>query len=130
MTLLNQDFEFWAGEDVIVFVVIEGLVNLSGIHKALWRLLETPDSPDGAVEKYWCNDDVSDDLTRDFDNNRFILRLRNDDTRELGGSRYFHEFRIWDGYNNETTVLTGRIKINPTTYQTMSDLQTCPPGGE
>jgi hypothetical protein len=107
---INQDIEIWAGEDVIIYVDM-GNIDLDAINEIRWHLSETSDADVVEVEKSLNNGILAYPIT-----NRIKIELDSIDTIDLGGNRYFQEIRIWDNVGNQSTVMTGRIKINSTTH--------------
>jgi hypothetical protein len=119
MPEINQNIEMWAGEDVVIYVTLTN-IDIEGLIKIKWQLSETADSEIIEVAKYIDNigrvDEDSDGITVYPLTNKIKIIIDSADTIDMGGSRYFHEVRIWDNDNKQSTIMTGRIKINATTY--------------
>lgn len=111
MAEINQNVEMWAGEDVRIFIRTSNDIILDELSQVKWRLLETPDADETEIEK-----ELGTGLIVLPEHNLIRINLDSEDTIELGGSRYFHEMRVWDLANRQSTIATGRVKINPSAY--------------
>ncbi len=103
---IGQNLEMWAGEAINIH--IQGVLP-EDFDDLKWRVLETPDSTDAVIEKSLTGTGL------EIIEGNIIIDLNFEDTKDLGGNRYFHETRIWNG-PDPNTVATGKLKIKPSSY--------------
>jgi len=110
---INQDLEMWAGE--AIDIEIQGVLP-EVFDSIIWRVLIAPDSTEAddiIITKSWTLGESGGGI--ELPDNRIKISLQFEDTQELGGNRYFHEARVWNG-SDPNTIATGRLKIIPSTF--------------
>ena len=116
MAEIEQNIEFWAGEAVRINIPnIKNLSSIDILDKVEWKLLETPDAGDYLVLKSLTYP-PQHPITIDEEAMGISIPLRENDTLNIDGGRYYHEIRIWDPTGRPTTIMTGRVKINHTGF--------------
>jgi len=103
---INQNVEMWAGE--AINIQIQGVLP-TDFDDIKWRVLETPDSTDAVIEKSLTGTGL------EIIDNKILIDLNFADTKDLGGNRYFHETRVWNG-PDPNTIAIGRLKIIPSAF--------------
>ena len=107
---INQNIEMWAGEAINIHIHTSLPTTIYDIR---WRVLETPEDNESVIpEKSLLGTGLQ------IINDKIVIDLQFEDTKDLGGNRYLHEVRVWSGDigDKPNTIATGRIKINPSTF--------------
>ncbi len=112
----GQDFEMWEGEDLkLIILGIKGIENVEeDLVFIKWRLAESPESEDTLIEKIWEKDYFEEEIS--VNQNTIMINLKSDDTKGLGGNRYYQEVKIIDINGNKNPILTGTAKINSSAF--------------
>ena len=118
MPEIKQDFSIWAGEDIDI--VITGinmmLLTENGINDIIWRVTDTADAIESLIEKTYITHDISIDEEAGTVN----FRINALDTKDIGGSKYYHELRVIDGLDTHYVGFIGKMKIyNSNTIDTI-----------
>lgn len=112
MTLRDQDFELWQGENKLVYFTITGdssaVKDLTGSTAFAWKALRHVGSTSAAITKSLSTGGIT---VTGATSGIFCVTLSSSDTESING-RFYHEARITDIEGKNEVVATGILIIN------------------
>ena len=112
MTLRDQDFEMWQGENKLVYFTITGdssaVKDLTDSTSFLWKALRHVGSTSATIAKSTAGGGIT---VTGATSGIFCVTISSSDTESING-RFYHEARFTDSDGKNEVVSTGILIIN------------------
>jgi len=102
VALTNQDFEMWAGDDMVLVFTIQDEENIEDATSIKWAMARSVRGPK-LVNK-----------TGTATGNQTFITLEKEDTEDIRPGRYYHELEITDYQGRVSTAAMGSVRVWPT----------------